>query len=234
MRVTCLSVRFTVFGLGTLVWLALSSACRSDDAEGDVSSFFQQRAELICKKNFECCTGVDLLSESPESCAASNRINDNDEALSSALQDGQASFDTKAAEDCFRAVTALDCGAWAEVISGEDPVACRGIIKGKRGSGESCTRDYECASLYCQKTPQVNVGVCAAKGAQGAPCALNLASCLEGLTCLDPGTGPVCALRKDEAAQCDRGRECASGYCKDSVCRPVCWADVLAQELFGK
>ncbi len=234
MRVTGPSVRFSAFGLGMLVCFTFFGACRSGEGEADVSSFFQKRAELICQKNFGCCTGADLLADSPETCAASNRLNDNDSALSSSIEDGQASFDAQAAEECFRQIAALDCAAWAQVIRGDDPAPCRGIIKGKRSSGESCTRDYECASLFCLKTPQNNVGRCAAKGSAGAPCALNVASCIDGLTCLDPGTGPVCTARRAEGTTCSRGRECESGHCKSSMCGPVCWADVLAEELFGK
>lgn len=217
-----------------LVCFASSSACRSGDTDADVAAFFQKRSELICKKNFECCSGSDLLTDSPETCTASNRLNDNDSALSSAVEEGQASFDPEAADECFRQIAALDCAAWAQVIRADDPAACQQIIKGKRGSGESCTRDHECGSLFCSKKPQVNVGRCAPKGGAGAACALNVASCLEGLTCLDPGTGPVCTARAAEGASCSRGRECESGHCKNSVCGPVCWADVLAKELFGK
>lgn len=234
MRVTGPSVRFSAYGLGMLVCFACFGACRSGDAEADVSAFFQKRAELICKKNFECCTGASVLADSSESCANSNRFNSNDSALSSAIDAGQASFDGQAADECFRQIAALDCAAWAQVIRGDDPAPCREIIKGRRSSGESCTRDYECGSLFCRKTPQVDVGQCTPKGTAGSPCALNVASCVDGLICLEPGTGPICTVRKPEGTACGRGRECESGQCTDSVCGPVCWADVLAEELFGK
>jgi hypothetical protein len=209
-------------------------ACHPAADDGDALAFFDARAKVICRKNFQCCTGSDRLRSSEEHCVASNDINAWATRLRASLEAGSAHLDSKAADSCLATVDALSCEEWAKVIAGADPAPCPQIITGLHENGAGCSRDYDCASLFCRMEPQASSGICTAKGAAGAACVVGGTGCLEGLSCLDDGTGAtVCTVRKAAASSCSAGRECSSGNCKSGSCRPECWGEVLSQELFG-
>jgi hypothetical protein len=227
---TTIAVRGFTFISWLLAGFVVVGACNQPASDDDVNGFFDRRTRVICQKNFECCTGSSLLASSVESCIESDRLYYVRQQVATALREGRGSFDTKAGSDCLDAIAALDCDGWAGAIAGADPAACRSVIKGEGRDGASCTTDYECAALYCDKPAQSNTGVCKPKGPVGATCVTGQPSCVEGVACLSPGT---CTARKVPGDACSRGGECQSGFCDGGSCAPVCWGEVLAAELFG-
>jgi hypothetical protein len=224
---------FRVLVLG-LLGGAAAVCCQPQNDEGDALGFFDQRAERICRKNFACCVGDDLLSASEKSCVDSNTINNYAERLRSSLRRGTATLDQAAASACFAAIDKLSCGEWALVIRGDDPDPCQHIVSGSLDTGANCAEDYDCRSLYCAKSASAGQGKCAAKGTSGVACLIGTSGCVDGLSCLDDGSGAtICTARKREGDACRRAFECASAHCKDGACRPECWGEVLSHELFG-
>lgn len=232
--VTVAVVKCFRVGVALLVCGVSVSACQSQADDGDAIAFFDRRAEVICRKNFECCMGDDILSASEQSCVASNNINNYAERARSSIRRGHAKLDETAADACLAAVSRLSCSEWAAVIRGADPAPCSRVLVGNLGTGSACTEDYDCASAFCDKPAQAAQGACAPKGAAGAPCAPETSGCVDGFSCLKGASDAnVCTARKLAGESCSRGIECASAHCKSDTCRPECWGEVLSHELFG-
>lgn len=227
---TAQAVRVSNLTLGAVVAFVAASACSQPASTDDVMSFFDRRSRVICEKNFECCTGGQLLSPSIESCVESDRLYAARQQVASAVRDGTGSFDAKAGAGCLAAVEALDCSGWADAIAGADPAACRAVIRGNGRVGAGCATDYECGSLYCDQSAGAKAGVCKEKGEVGATCQAFEPGCVEGVSCLASG---VCTARLAAGGSCSRGIECQSGSCASGACDTVCWGEVLSTDLFG-
>ncbi len=124
--------------------------------------------------------------------------------------------------------------AWGESVDG-----LRGILRGTRNAGQSCTPATtslsnkvpaaaalaSCNDLATQACLPRNITLwsCAPKNGVGGNCFSDV-NCTAGLYCDNPKfklTGTTCKTRKADGTACVNPNECASLFCKKSVCAPT-------------
>lgn len=231
------------FSIGLLLVGACSSGTSSERADGGVAEqFFSQRDSLICRMNLRCCSGESLQAGSVEECLGiPDFAHSQKQRFEDSVARGRVQVDWRATDRCFAAIEALSCEDWSEVLQGRRPPECEGVMTGQSVQGAPCSKDYDCASSFCDLTRgQPNAanmltdGVCAPKLAEGARCEPNLNGCEDGLVCRGTAGSTTCIRRGLVNQACTRSADCHSGICSAGACTGVCWGEPLSHELFGR
>ena len=71
-------------------------------------------------------------------------------------------------------------GAACDAFATHGVAAC--LLKGRRGDGDGCASDFQCASAFCKRTRGINCGSCTPLGRASSPCAESI-ECGPGLEC---------------------------------------------------
>jgi hypothetical protein len=191
---------------------ALAVGC-SSVTEAELENAF---ARFECRTR-QCASG---LAPSLANCGAKSGTGN----WAKAVAAGRAGFDAGRAAQCLEALetlAALPCWGGSvdpASLSTVPPVACAGVFSGRRGFGEDCWSDEECAAGFCDDSARTCPGHCLPALAAGAPCSEH-ADCGEdrvcaGGYCVAPGpVGTACS----DASTCQPGLGCAGGVCSSPV-----------------
>lgn len=213
---------------GIALSLLATSACGKKVKLEDLD---EELASVTCEKIYECCSQEEIDAagnflvdfETQDQCESAY---DNllgllfTPALKSAVENGRADYDPKAAGDCLAQYNAVSC---EEVAAAEGEMACAEIIIPLVEDGGECKQDFECKGGTCDLSG--DDGICRQLPGDGEPClesemdGFTFETCDEELVCID-GT---CVAPKAEGADCASGSECQSGMCdfQTSKCAPL-------------
>lgn len=167
-----------------LSFVVLASACVSGPPLDAVPA---DLADAWCE-NIEACAPVPLFG--PDQCQSSFEglfratLLANADAL---IERGTVRYDATAASECITAYRNRGC----DLLIAATPAACRSVLAGTIGIGESCSDSSECAGdAYCDRPAcPTTRGTCAARKANGATCASD-DECQNGLKCDAGSCGP--------------------------------------------
>jgi hypothetical protein len=111
---------------------------------------------------------------------------------------------------CAEKLGAVSC---PDILSRVLPAECLPDA-GALADGKACGADAQCASSYCKKSASEGCGVCGARAAAGAACAVN-ENCATGLAC----GGGKCVAPGAEGGACSDTQPCGVLlYCNNNKC----------------
>jgi hypothetical protein len=104
-------------------------------------------------------------------------------------------------------------GAACDAFATHGVAAC--LLKGRRGDGDGCASDFQCASAFCKRTRGINCGSCTPLGRTNSPCT-DSNECGPGLECSNSG---ACLAPSAPGMPCSDAQPCKFGsYCAGQTC----------------
>jgi hypothetical protein len=225
----------------------LAASCSGDEADehAEHSAFVDRFAERYCSLVTGCCSEVGNQND-PKICRSA--VASVMGANVASLENGRASFDAQAAEQCLEELDAFMASCSP---ASEHPAVCGQVVRGKVAAGGACRWTNDCApasgaTVFCQfdheaaqgecvqQPPPVEGMACDETACDADPtlyCDFSAGTCAArpgagGACDIDipcgPGTrcvGTQCAAEQPIGGDCSLGQPCAAGsYCAAGVC----------------
>jgi hypothetical protein len=204
MRIGPLAALSLIFALACSSSSAPPPALTADQASTDA-------AAAVCSRLNTCFSVVlQTLYADVATCQAREKLR-----YSATLAAPGTSATASQLESCAMAVGSGDCAVLLGLLlDNAPPEACK-PQPGTIADGAMCAEDGQCKNSYCTKPTGQICGLCAARAAQGAACALDK-DCQYGLFC----AGGNCVVPATPGGPCHPLQPCPAGY----VCNGTCVA----------
>lgn len=211
--------------------LVLAGGCAQETPKDDpniltIEEAPQQFARTICRRAYDCCTPMQLMSNKSagmdfSTCVveSSKMLRDQMRFIAEEEQKGRLVFRGDKLAACLDRIRGATCQELNRTnrLSGLD--CGEPYIEPLVAPGGACALDSECRMGRCVKAEGATEGTCLAQAAVNQPCT-NEIRCASGLYCGD--LDQLCKPIQPDGTSCSSPKECSSGRCDTSSGAPLC------------